>query len=80
MAAFSMSNPSNSESYVIEISGAAIGIVVREPQARRFAFHAASRRFSRFDGMTFVGPRDAERYLSGQVARRLHSLLEELVA
>jgi len=69
-----------SESYIIEISGAAVGIVVREAQARRFAFHAASRRFNRFNGMTFTGPRDAERYLSGQIAHRLSSLLEELVA
>lgn len=69
-----------SESYVIEIAGAAVGIVVREAQARRFAFHSASRRFTRYEGMTFNGPRDAERYLSGQVARRLRSLIEELVA
>ncbi|MDQ0394197.1 hypothetical protein [Labrys monachus] len=69
-----------SESYVIEIAGSAVGIVVREAQARRFAFHAASRRFGRYNGMTFAGPRDAERYLSGQLARRLHSLLEEMVA
>jgi hypothetical protein len=68
------------ESYVIEISGAAVGIVVRQAEARRFAFHAASRRFSRYDGMTFAGPRDAERFLSGQVARRLQGLLQELVA
>jgi len=71
---------SQSESYVIEISGTTVGIVVRQADARRFAFHAASRRFSRYNGMTFAGPRDAERFISGQVARRLHSLLEELVA
>ena len=71
---------SSSESYIIEISGAAVGIVVRQAEARRFAFHAASRRFNRYNDMTFSGPRDAERFISGQVARRLHSLLEELVA
>lgn len=69
-----------SESYIIEISGAAVGIVVRQAEARRFAFHAASRRFNRYNGMMFSGPRDAERFISGQVARRLHTLLEELVA
>ncbi len=75
-----MSHISPSESYIIEISGTAVGIVVREAQARRFAFHAASRRFSRYNGMTFVGPRDAERFISSQVAQRLHGLIEELVA
>jgi len=69
-----------SESYIIEIAGAAVGIVVREAQYRRFTFHTASRRFHRYDGMAFAGPRDAERYLSAQIARRLHVLIEELVA
>jgi hypothetical protein len=77
---YSSESQFRSESYIIEISGSAVGIVVREAQARRFAFHAASRRFGRYNGMTFAGPRDAERYLSGQVARRLHNLIEELVA
>jgi hypothetical protein len=80
VAAEPMSLSSSSESYVIELSGAAIGIVVREAEAKRFAFHTASRRFSRYNGMTFSGPRDAERFISGQVARRLHNLLDELVA
>ncbi len=75
-----MSSSSNSESYVIEIRGSTVGIVVREDQARRFAFHAASHRFNRYDGMTFPGPRDAERYLSSQIAGRLHILSGELVA
>jgi len=69
-----------SESYIIEIAGAAVGIVVREAPSRRFTFHAASRRFHRYEGMAFTGPRDAERYLTAQVARRLHALIEELVA
>jgi hypothetical protein len=69
-----------SESYVIELAGSAVGIVVREAQARRFTFHSATRRFNRYDGMSFAGPRDAERYLSSQLARRLRSLIGELVA
>ena len=55
-----------SDSYIIEISSEAAGIVVRGPGGYRF--FAASRRFSRLDGLVFRNAREAER-----AARRLAS-------
>jgi hypothetical protein len=53
-----------SDSYIIEISSEAAGIVVRGPGGYRF--FAASRRFSRLEGQVFRNAREAER-----AARRL---------
>ena len=58
------------ESYIVEVAGHTAGIVVREPSERWFSFHAAQRRFGRFEGLTFTGPRDAERVLRRQLAQR----------
>ena len=55
-----------SQSYIIEISSQAAGIVVRNPEG--YVFFAASRRFSRLDGKLFRTAREAER-----AARRLAS-------
>jgi len=53
-----------SDSYIIEVSSEAAGIVVRGPGGYRF--FAASRRFSRLEGQVFRNAREAER-----AARRL---------
>ena len=55
-----------SDSYIIEISSEAAGIVVRGPGGYRF--YAASHRFSRLEGRLFRNAREAER-----AARRLAS-------
>jgi hypothetical protein len=48
-----------SESYIIEVSSQAAGIVVRE--AGGYRFFAASQPFYRLDGKLFRSARDAER-------------------
>lgn len=48
-----------SESYIIEVSSQAAGIVVRGPGGYRF--FAASHRFSRLEGQVFRNAREAER-------------------
>ena len=48
-----------SESYIIEVSSQAAGIVVRDPGGYRF--FAASHRFSRLEGQIFRNAREAER-------------------
>ena len=53
-----------SDSYIIEVSSEAAGIVVRGPGGYRF--FAASHRFSRLEGQVFRNAREAER-----AARRL---------
>jgi hypothetical protein len=55
-----------SDSYIIEVSSEAAGIVVRGPGGYRF--FAASHRFSRLEGQIFRNAREAER-----AARRLAS-------
>jgi len=55
-----------SDSYIIEVSSEAAGIVVRGPGGYRF--FAASHRFSRLEGQVFRNAREAER-----AARRLAS-------
>jgi hypothetical protein len=47
------------QTYVIEISSQAAGIVVRNPEG--FIFFAASHRFNRLDGQIFRNAREAER-------------------
>ena len=47
------------QSYIIEVSSQAAGIVVRNPKG--YVFFAASRRFSRLDGRLFRSARAAER-------------------
>ena len=48
-----------SDSYIIEVSSEAAGIVVRGPGGYRF--FAASHRFSRLEGQLFRNAREAER-------------------
>ena len=56
-----------SQTYIIEVSSQAAGIVVRntrgDPQGnpQGYMFFAASRRFSRLDGKIFRNAREAER-------------------
>jgi hypothetical protein len=47
------------QTYVIEVSSQAAGIVVRNPEG--FIFFAATHRFNRLDGQLFRSAREAER-------------------
>jgi hypothetical protein len=47
------------QTYIIEVSSQAAGIVVRNPEG--FVFFAASHRFNRMDGKLFRSAREAER-------------------
>jgi hypothetical protein len=47
------------QSYIIEVSSQAAGIVVRSPEG--FVFFAATHRFNRLDGQLFRSAREAER-------------------
>ncbi|MGL6059951.1 MAG: hypothetical protein ACRC1G_04580 [Bradyrhizobium sp.] len=47
------------QTYIIEISSQAAGIVVRNPEG--FVFFAASHPFNRLDGQLFRSAREAER-------------------
>jgi hypothetical protein len=53
-----------SDTYIIEVSSQAAGIVVRNPDGYRF--FAATHRFNRLEGQLFRNAREAER-----AARRL---------
>ena len=48
-----------SDSYIIEVSSQAVGIVVRNPDGYRF--FAASNRFNALEGQLFRNAREAER-------------------
>ena len=48
-----------SQTYIIEVSSQAAGIVVRNPDG--YVFFAASQRFNRLDGQLFRNAREAER-------------------
>ncbi|MEW6768959.1 MAG: hypothetical protein AB1342_13095 [Pseudomonadota bacterium] len=48
-----------SDTYIIEVSSEAAGIVVREKKG--FRFFAASHRFNSLDGRVFSSAREAER-------------------
>lgn len=48
-----------SDTYIIEVSSQAAGIVVRDPAG--FRFFAASHRFNALDGQIFRNAREAER-------------------
>jgi hypothetical protein len=48
-----------SQTYIIEVSSQAAGIVVRNPEG--YVFFAASHRFNRLDGQLFRNAREAER-------------------
>ncbi len=48
-----------SDTYIIEVSSQAAGIVVRDPEG--FRFFAASHRFNAMDGQIFRNAREAER-------------------
>lgn len=62
-----------SDTYIIEVSSEAAGIVVREKKG--FRFFAASHRFNPLDGRVFSSAREAER-----VATRLLALGHEAAA
>jgi hypothetical protein len=48
-----------SDTYIIEVSSQAAGIVVRDPEG--FRFFAASHRFNPMEGQLFRNAREAER-------------------
>jgi len=48
-----------SDSYIIEVSSGAAGLVVRD--GGRFRFFAASSEFSDLEGRSFSNPREAEK-------------------
>ena len=48
-----------SDTYIIEVSSQAAGIVVRDPEGYRF--FAASHRFNPMEGLLFRNAREAER-------------------
>jgi hypothetical protein len=48
-----------SDTYIIEVSSQAAGIVVRDPEG--FRFFAASHRFNPMEGLLFRNAREAER-------------------
>ena len=48
-----------SDTYIIEVSSQAAGIIVRDPDGYRF--FAASHRFNRLEGQLFRNAREAER-------------------
>jgi len=61
-----------SDTYIIEVSAEAAGIVVREKSG--FRFFAAVHKFNPLDGLIFKSARDAERaatrFLAGQFTPR----------
>ena len=60
----------SSQGYIIEVSGLAAGIVVREAGESLFQFHSAATAFNALEGKTFPNARAAERAAYAQVARR----------
>jgi hypothetical protein len=57
-----------SDSYIIEVSSEAAGIVVRDKSG--FRFFAATHRFNPLDGRVFKSAREAERAASQVLAGR----------
>jgi hypothetical protein len=57
-----------SETYIIEVSSQAAGIIVRDRAG--FRFFAASRQFSRLEGQLFRSAREAERVATRFVEAR----------
>jgi hypothetical protein len=57
-----------SQTYIIEVSSQAAGIVVRNPEG--YVFFAASHRFNRLDGQLFRNAREAERAAARLAATR----------
>jgi len=57
-----------SDSYIIEVSSEAAGIVVRDKSG--FRFFAATHRFNLLDGRVFKNAREAERAASQVLAGR----------
>lgn len=57
-----------SDSYIIEVSSEAAGIVVRDKSG--FRFFAATHRFNPLDGRVFKNAREAERAASQVLAGR----------
>jgi hypothetical protein len=64
----------SSQGYIIEVSGLAAGIVVREAGESLFQFHSAATAFNALEGKTFPNARAAERAAYAQIARRNASL------
>ncbi|MBV5271989.1 MAG: hypothetical protein JZU55_21435 [Afipia sp.] len=59
-----------SDTYIIEVSSEAAGIVVRDKSG--FRFFAATHRFNPMDGRLFKNARDAERAATRCLAGRLN--------
>jgi hypothetical protein len=57
-----------SDSYIIEVSSGAAGLVVRD--GGRFRFFAASREFAGLEGRSFSNPREAEKAAKRQADLR----------
>jgi len=57
-----------SDSYIIEVSSGAAGLVVRD--GGRFRFFAASSEFANLEGQSFSNPREAEKAAKRQVDLR----------
>jgi hypothetical protein len=60
--------PEMSDTFIIEVSSQAAGIVVRNPGG--FRFFAASPRFNAMEGRLFRNAREAERAAAGALRRR----------
>jgi hypothetical protein len=58
-----------SDSYIIEVSNGAAGLVVRD--GGRFRFFAASSEFAGLEGQSFNNPRDAEKAARRQLNLRV---------
>ena len=59
-----------SDTYIIEVSSQAVGIVVRNPGG--FRFFAATHRFNPLEGQLFRSARDAERAATRLAAGERH--------
>jgi hypothetical protein len=57
-----------SDSYIIEVSSGAAGLVVRD--GGRFRFFAASSEFAGLEGRSFSNPREAEQAAKRQADQR----------
>ncbi len=60
-----------SDTYIIEVSSEAAGIVVRERDKSGFRFFAANHRFNQLEGRLFRSAREAERTATRLIAGTL---------
>lgn len=59
-----------SNTYIIEVGEAAVGIVTRESAASGYRFFASDRRLDAIEGKTFGAPRQVEKLARDLIARR----------